>query len=108
MKDQVQNALRLAFGGKVDGPDGDDVTWLIERVDAWYQRCSTLNFLIAILLLITGGSTIDAKGQVPQQAAAPCTRSSPKPSPTSGAWLARGRSANCRAIGPQVTPIAEI
>ncbi len=67
VKDQVNDALRLAFGAKVDAPDGDDVRWLLELVDVWYQRCSTLNFLIAIVLLITGGSTVDQKGQIVQQ-----------------------------------------
>ncbi|GAA6142504.1 hypothetical protein [Hydrogenophaga sp. 5NK40-0174] len=67
VKDQVSDALRLAFGSKVDAPDGDDVRWLLELVDVWYQRCSTLNFFIAVILLITGGSTVDQKGQVVQQ-----------------------------------------
>lgn len=61
---QVKEWMVLAHKSLKGQKELPDLKALSEMVDNWYSRCSTLNFLIAIVLLFTGQSEVNSKGQI--------------------------------------------
>ena len=60
---QVSDWVRSAFDRL---PDKDSLDWagIAEAIDTWYQRCGTINFFIAIMLLLTGSSIVNDRGNI--------------------------------------------
>ena len=61
---QVTDWIKAACEAMPSGGKKVDVEKIVKMVEHWYERCSTLNFFVGIMLLLIGTSEIDENGNV--------------------------------------------